>query len=378
MHIALGRAVAMAFGVILWLMMARLLMPSDYGTINYLISIAMLVSIATGLGLTKTIMTYYPKEGKENLISGSIMLVLLSSSIAAILVTLWEPLLGVLIFGLSLFSLAVHVELGRRMYKRYMWLWAGAKILVLPFSISMYLVLGLPGFLLGYVLPPFILALVSLRRVNWRANPRLREIRTKIGFASKAWIVELMTGSSWLLDKVLIGFLFGMAILGTYYFAYQVYMLLSLLPLVLFTFLLPEKSAGVNTKKVESLGLQLSIVLAVAALVLAPLLLPWIFPNFVGSIRSVQIMALAVIPATLAMIKMSQLYASERPGAVLISYTIAVSVGIIGIIFLGRYFGTIGLAVSMVFLQVTLAISTFLYTKRGSYFLNKLNLGKIR
>jgi O-antigen/teichoic acid export membrane protein len=151
-----------------------------------------------------------------------------------------------------------------------------------------------------------------------------------------------------------------MVTLGLYQLAYQIFMALSVLPVILFSYILPEKSAGAKTKEVEILGILISIALAASVVVLSPTIIPWVFPNFAESVGLVQVMSLGAIPFTVAATKMSELYARERPGAVLVSYAAALVVGIAGILVLGSYFGTIGLATGMLLLQTTLAASLFL------------------
>jgi O-antigen/teichoic acid export membrane protein len=362
-HVGLGQAVSLGIGAVLWVVIARLLLPDDYGWINYIISLSALISFAVTLGLPTTVTTYYPKENREQLISESVKVVLLAGLIASAVAAIWEPILVPLILGFSLFSIAVSIELGKRRYKRYMWLWVVAKLASVPFALGMYFTLGLDGFLFGYAFPSIALAIVSLGNVGGWAKTGFEEIKSKVSFASMSLGVDLARGSSIWLDKVVIGGVFGLTILGIYFFAYQIYTLLSFLPTALFSYLLPEKSAGVDMRKVELLGIGLSLVLAIATLGLTPLLIPRIFPNFQDSVRPIQIMAFAVIPAVVVGIKMPELYARERPEAVLASHAAAVGVGISGMLSLGHYFGVVGLAAGVVLLQSCLAIILFAFEK---------------
>jgi O-antigen/teichoic acid export membrane protein len=363
-HVGLGQVVSLGIGAVLWIVIARLLLPVDYGWINYIISLSALVSFGVTLGLPTTVATYYPKEEREALISESVLVVFIASLIASVVAAIWEPLLFPLIMGFSLFSIAVNIELGRRRYSRYMWLWVGAKLASVPFAIGLYFTLGLSGFLFGYAFPSLALAIVSFGRLRGWRRSGFDEVKSKVSFASKALGVDLARGSSIWLDKVVVGGIFGLTMLGIYFFAYQIYTLLSFLPTALFSYLLPEKSAGVDMKKVELLGIGSSFVLAITTLGLTPLLIPRIFPNFLDSVRPIQIMAFAVIPAVVVGIKMPELYARERPGAVLAAHAVAVAVGISGMLLFGSYFGAIGLAAGVVLLQSTLAIILVAFEKK--------------
>ena len=356
LYVAVGQLGGMALGAIFWILMATILLPGEYGKVNFLISIATFASFGTSLGLGRTIAAYYPKEGEEELISGSVILVIIASMIAAgISAVFGQILVGLLIIGLSFFTTAYWIELGRRVYKKYMWLWIGVKLVCVPLALLMYFQIGLSGVLLGYALPHVAIALWSFRDLHFSANPGLKEVRKKASFARQSLGTDLAMGSSIWSDKIVVGVLFSFSMLGIYQFAYQIYMLMSFLPVALASYLLPEKSAKINTRKVELWGVGISLLFALIAAVFAPLIIPWLFPKYAGSVPLIQIMGFAVIPATVAAVKMSGFFASDRPRPVLVSYLLAVLVGIAGIVLLGGYFGAIGLAMSAVLLQLTLA-----------------------
>jgi O-antigen/teichoic acid export membrane protein len=364
LHVAIGDVGVITLGVVFWFVMAGLLEPGDYGQVNWLISIATFASTFCVLGWGTTIVMYYSKEGKDELVGGAVAIVLVASlAVGVAMGLLVEPLVGLLIVGLSLFSMTRSSELGRRRYGRYKWICLAPRLTSLLLAVAMYFLIGLVGVLLGYAIPYLIFGLMSLGYLH-RSNLGVKEARGKAGFALKAFGVNITTGSISLLDKILIGSVFGMVTLGLYQLAYQISVALSVLPGILFTYLLPEKSAGARTKQVETLGILASVVLAVLVFVLSPWVIPRLLPNFSESVGLIQIMGLGVIPYTMAVTKMSELYAREKPGAVLISYSSALAVGVIGILVLGTYFGGIGLATSSVLVQTTLAVMLLLWCRR--------------
>lgn len=253
-------------------------------------------------------------------------------------------------------------ELGKRRYGRYKWISVAPKLVALLLALAMYFWFGLFGVLLGYAIPYLIFGLLSLRFVH-KVNPSIKETWGRAGFALRAFGVDITTGSTGLLDKILIGSVFGMVALGLYQLAYQIFAALGILPAILFYYLLPEKSAGAKTNEVETLGVLASVALAASVVLLFPIIIPWVFPSFAESVPLIQIMSLGVIPFTISATKMPGLYARERPGAVLISYLSALAAGIVGILVLGTYFGGTGLAVSAVLLQITLATSLVLFRR---------------
>jgi O-antigen/teichoic acid export membrane protein len=363
LHVAIGQAGSIAIGAVFWFFMAKLLQPDAYGQVNWLISIAMFASTLCVLGWGRTIVAYYPKEGREELVGGATLIVLVASLAVGIAMGLiLDPLVGLLIVGLSLFSITISYELGKRRYKRFMWISLAAKFMIWPLAVLLYFMFGLPGVLLSYAIPFLIFGILSLKHLG-SSNPGVGEAKEKAGFAFKAFGADTTSSAIGLLDKILIGGIFGMVMLGLYQLASQIFALLGVLPGVMFTYLLPEKSAGAKTKKVEVLGLMASIALACSAIILSPVVISWAFPGFAGAVGIVQVMSLGIIPYAIVATEMSELYARERAGAVLISYLVALAVGITGIVVLGNYFGGVGLAASVVLLQTALAAMLLLYAR---------------
>ena len=364
-RVAVGQVGALLLGAVFWFVLARLLEPGEYGWVNWLMSVAMLASTCCVLGWGKTVVSYYPREGRDDLLGGAVMIVFVASVVVGVVFGfLLEPSVGLFIVGFSLFTMVVSFELGKRRYDRYMWVWIGVKLISLPLSIALYFWQGLFGVVFGYAIPHLIFGLPSLRYLC-KGNPGIKEeVCGKLKFAMRVWGVDVSTGLTTLLDKVLIGGIFGMFTLGLYQLAYQFFAVLSVLPSVLFSYLLPEKSAGSRTREVEVFGILASAALAVVVIVLSPWLIPWVFPSFARSVGMIQIMSLGVIPSTIAMVKTSELYALGRAGSVLASYLAALVTGVLGIFGLGVWFGAMGLAVSVVLLQVVLAATLLLLGKK--------------
>jgi thiamine biosynthesis lipoprotein len=356
-RVAVGQLGAAFVGAAFWLVMAFMLHPVAYGHLSYLVSIGMLISVFTVLGWGKTIATYYPKEGKKELLSGPVVIVLAASLLAGAITSLvLEPAVGLLIIGFSLFSLAVYSDLGEQNYTRYMWMWLGVRFASFTLAIAIYLWWGMVnGIVAGLAIAYLIFGSRILR--HFRINPPMKEVQGKMGFAFTTLGADASTGAVNLLDKILIGLYFGVGMLGFYQLAYRIFVALTIIPKILLFYLLPEKSAGRSTRGVEIVGILASVGLAALTIILVPMVIPQLFPDFTESIPAIQIMGLAAIPATIAGTKTSELYAREEAKVVLAAHLVALGVGVAGIMFLGESFGLLGLAVSMLILQITLAAS---------------------
>ncbi|MCI2427375.1 FAD:protein FMN transferase [Candidatus Acetothermia bacterium] len=361
--VASAQLAALLLGTALWLLLALLIHPLAYGHLIWLISIATILSTLCTFGLGKTIITHLPTEKDSKFLSSAVAVVILLSLIAGtILSIVLEPAIGLLTIGLSLFSITVHLYLANRKYEGYLRAWAGARILGLLLPVLFYLLWGsITGILVGLALA--YLSFGSKALAHLRTRPDFRRILRVLTFTLGVLGTDLNRVFMSFLDKILIGELFGMEVLGLYHFAFRIFLLFGTLPQIMLFYLLPEKSAGRDTEKIERIAVIASFGLAAATYLFAHFVVPLAFPAFAGSVNAIQIMGLAIIPATLVGIKTSSLYSEGKTNVVFGSHLLALGVGIIGIIFLGRRFGLVGIALSMVALQWSLAAALFLFSK---------------
>jgi thiamine biosynthesis lipoprotein len=361
--VALAQLVALLLGTALWLLLALLIHPLAYGNLIWLVSIATILSTICTFGLGKTVITHLPAEKDGKLLSSSVAVVLLLSLIAGVIVAVvLEPAVGLLIVGLSLFSITFHLELAGRKYGSYLRAWAGARMLGLLLPVLFFLLWGsITWLLVGMALAYLFFGSKAL--VHLRTRPDFRKITGVLTFALGVLGTDINRVFMSFLDKVLIGQLFGMDVLGLYHFAYRIFLLFGTLPQIMLFYLLSEKSAGRDMEKIERGAVIASFGLAAATYLFAHFVVPLAFPVFDESVNAIQIMGLAIIPATLVGIKISSLYTEGKTKVVFGSHLLALAVGIMGIIFLGRAFGLDGMALSMVALQCSLAAALFLSSR---------------
>ncbi|MCL0076588.1 FAD:protein FMN transferase [Dehalococcoidia bacterium] len=365
--VASAQLVALLLGTALWLLLALLIHPLAYGHLIWLVSIATILSTICTFGLGKTIITHLATEKDGKLVSSSVAVVVILSLIAgiAVSVVLEQPAVGMLTVGLSLFSITVHLELAGRKYGGYLRAWVGTRLLCLLLPVLFYLLWGsITWILVGLALAYLLFGGRALMHLL-RLRPDFRKIRGTLKFTLGVLGTDISRVSTSFLDKILIGKLFGMAVLGYYHFAYRIFLLFGILPQITFFYLLSEKSARRDTEKIEKMAVIVSFGLAAATYLFAYFVVPLTFPAFAGSISAVQIMGLAIIPATLVGIKTSSLYAEGKTNVVFGSHLLALGIGIVGIIVLGRVFGLLGLAISMLALQCSLAAALFLLSRLG-------------
>jgi O-antigen/teichoic acid export membrane protein len=339
-QVGIAQTVATVLGTVFWLILAVILHPVAYGHLAWLVSIATLVSALCSLGLGTMIATYYPREENKRLLSTSVFLTLLASGVGGLVTAVvlnlsvdssLAALVGLLVLALSMFSMAFYSELGKRAYKKYMWLWIGARAATLILPLAFYLLWGtVAGLLGGLIAGYFLFGTWALRHLG--NGLKLADVRRRTGFSLRAWASNMATASLNFLDKILIGVLFPLGFLAIYQFSFRIFLLLSILPNTLFFYLLPERSGGGDVRKLETAGTLLSVALAVAIFFLAPYITSHVFPGYREGIDTIRIMGLAIIPATIARIRSSRLYSEEKPAVVLGSNLFGLAIGITCII----------------------------------------------
>lgn len=358
LHVAAAQLFATLSGFLFWILLALLLHPLAYGEVAWKVSLAMLLSGISLLGAGKASLALYPGGG-EGILGGCLLLGLLPSlACGALLSLLLDPWTGLLLLSFSLFSLSFHFELSRRSYVRYLLLWVGARGLTLLLPFLLYLRLGevrwlLLGLALSYL--PFSLPLLRVR-----GRPSFPPPSFLLGL----WMADLGAASMSLLDKVVIGPLFGGEKLGMYQFGNRFFLLFASLPQVLLFYLLPERAAGGRVRETEKRALLSSLPLLLSALLLS-LFLPSLFPGFGEGAAALRVMSLSLPLAVVAQIELSRLYARRETSPALLSYSSALAVGLAGIVVLGRELGVAGMAWGFFLSQAVLSSSLLLLPRLG-------------
>lgn len=345
--VGIGNITASLISGIFWFYFASLLGAEQYGEVSYYISIAVIASTLSFLGLGNAIIVYTAKGEK---IQPPIFLVgIISSIITLIAVFLIFSQIGMSLYivGYVIFSLATSEILGKKQYKNYSSYLVTQKILMVGFSLFFYYYIGLEGVILGIALSffPYIKRIYSSIK-NDKIDFSL--VRPRIGFIINSYALDLSRTFSGYTDKLVVAPLFGFAILGNYQLGIQVLAVLTILPGIVYQYILPRDSSGDSNKKLKKLTIIVSIILAVLGFILAPIILPILFPKFIEAIEVIQIVSISIIPSTINLMYISKFLGNELSKIVLIGSGIFLSVQIVSIFLLGELFGVNGVAVALV------------------------------
>jgi len=115
-----------------------------------------------------------------------------------------------------------------------------------------------------------------------------------------------------------------------------------------YQYLLPKDARNESNTKLRKNLMLGSVVLCVITIIISPMVIPILFPEFTEVVPIIQILSVAIIPFTAICILNSKFYGTERTRFVLIGSIILVSVQIPSIIGLATLYGVNGAAVSIV------------------------------
>ena len=179
-------------------------------------------------------------------------------------------------------------------------------------------------------------------------------------------IVSLCSGKALMktfgaqLDKIIIFSLFGAAFLGNYALGFQIFVLMGILPGIIYLYILPQESSGSTQPKLKKIAVISAILISILAYFLSPIILPQLFPKFNESIEIIQIMSIALTPYTISTMIIASLLANEKIMKVVIGQGIILGVLVGGIFILKEEFGILGAAISF---TISNFIGAFYYFK---------------
>ena len=343
-----GNAIAAFF----WIYMADLMGQEDYGELGYLLSIAAIASTISIVGGQWT-MSVYTAKGVRIESSLYFISIITSTVTAIILYFLFENVgMSMYVISLVIFNLFTAEILGKKRYKTYSKIFFLQKIILVTLAILLYYILGAEGVLLAYGISYLVFTsrIISALR-NHEFNFGL--LRQRFKFWMLNYIIQLSNSARAQIDILLIGPLFGFALVGNYFLGLQVLGLFLILPLIIFKYTLPQDSSGSSTKQIKIITVATSIGFALLGIFVAPEVIPLVLPEYADTVELIPLLSLAIIPRTVTTMLMSGFLGKENNMHLLVGNLIAFSIVVLGILYLPEYFDIVGLAIAYV-LSVTI------------------------
>jgi len=357
--IGFANIVGSGISAIFWLYLASVIEPTEYGEIHYFIAIAAFAQIISLVGSSNVLTVYTAKKIKIQATLFFISLLVGVVSTIVIIMVFFRFDVGLLVLGYVIFEMVNAVLLGRKAYTEYSKYFLTQKILMLVFGIGFYYLIGFDGILYGLVLS-FVPYTVLIFREFKESRIDFSLLKSRKGFIANNYAMDISGRMGSSIDKLIVAPLLGFALLGNYSLALQFFIILYVIPTVIYKYLLPQDASGNPNNKLKQTAVLLSVAIAIFGVILFPHIIPNLFPKFIEAIEAIQIMSIAIIPAMFSLIYTSKLLGLEKSKFVLISKIIATSSLIIGFIILGPIFGIIGLA--SVFVSVSIFEASFLFS----------------
>ena len=345
--IGVGTIVSNGLGGLFWFYMASLMGTEAYGQVSYFIAIAIIGSRISLLGFANTIMVYSAKGVK---IQPPIYLIAILGSVITSLILffvfLYDASISLYVIGFVIFSLITSDLLGRKQYRSYAKYLISQKIILIILSVSLYHVIGLIGVILGIAISFLPYSFVIYKEFkNTKIDFSL--VRSRAKFITNSFATDLTGTFGGYLDKLIVAPMLGFALLGNYQLGIQFMLIFEIVPIMFYQYLLPKDARNESNTNLKKIIMLISVVLCVLAIILSPIVIPILFPEFTEAVSVIQILSIAIIPFTVTTILNSQFFGTERTRFVLIGSIILVSVQIPGIIGLAALYGINGAAIGI-------------------------------
>ena len=360
--IGIADITATGISAIFWFYIALILGPETYGQITYALSIAALASTISLLGASNTLTVY---TAKKIPIQPALYIITLSAGVVSSMVVFFiffDLGISLLILGYVIFGLVIAEILGHKLYRQYAKYVLTQRALMVMLGIGLYHIVGESGIIVGISISfsPYIYGIVKGFRKN---KVDFVLVKERLGFITNSYLQTLSGILSGSLDKLIIGPLFGFALLGNYSLGLQFLALLIIIPAAVERYLIPNDASGNENKKLKKIVILFSIVLAILGFTIGPIVVTSVFPKFIEAEDIIRIVSISIIPSTISMTYQTKFLGREKSRLVFISSAVWTGTQIIGILVLGHYFGVNGIAFSLVLGTTAAAIYSFLADK---------------
>lgn len=364
-HLALANIIGKAIAGIFWFYVAAILGAENYGQVGYFIAIGSMAASFALVGTTNTLIVYVAK--KVPIQPTIYFIALILGSIASVIVILiydnYEA--GLFVIGYVIYNLAISDLLGRKHYKRYSKFFILQKICFVAFAIGLYYVMSFPGIILGFAISFLIFTPIIVSGFKeYTLNFSL--LKKRFGFMMNSYVLSIERIFSGQVDKIIIAPMFGFSILGNFSLGMQALSVMLLLPTVVYQYTLSQDASGNPSTVIKKLSIILSFILSILGFTLSPIVIPWIFPEFVDSVQILQIISFVIIPYAFNMSYTSKFLGGERSRIILVGQAVSVSSYVVGLFVLGEIFGINGIALALLISGIMQSVFYFIVDR---YFL---------
>ena len=362
LSIGFADIVGSAISGLFWFYIASQVNPDVFGELIYFISIAGLAQLVSLIGSSNALTVYTAKNVK---IQSTLFLIsILATAISLATITIFYNRIdaGLLAVGFVLFSLVNSVILGNKLFVKYSKLVLSQKILTLILGLGLYFVFDVYGIIYGLALS-YIPHLVIFVKEFSRTKIDFMLLKPRKGFIINNYVMSLTAGLGGTIDKLIIAPVLGLALLGNYSLALQMFAMMMMFSAVVYKYLLPSDASGESNKKIRQIAIVISIIITILGVTILPNVIDWLFPKYVDAVPAIQIMSLGVVPGTIAILYSSKFLGMEKSKFVMITKLVSLGVLIGGFLYFGPIYGVIGLAWIIVIILIWESIFLFIINR---------------
>jgi len=362
---------ASVISAIFWFYMASILGTEHYGEISYFISISTLASVISLIGFGNTLLVFPAKDVK---IQPPVYFIALISSLitSSILFLIFYNIgISLYVIGYVIFALVGGDLLGRKFYRNYSKILIIQKILMILLATGLYYLVGYQGVILGIALS-FLPFSILMYKVFRKTKIDFSLVKSRFGFIINSYALEISRIFSGSIDRLIVAPLFGYSLLGNYQLGLQLFSALSILPIVVYQYILPHDASGNPNKQLKQLTIIISVIFAFLSITLSPFVIPALFPKFTQAVDVIQIVSVAIIPYTIIQMYVSKFLGNTNSKVVLSASIVYLIVQITTIVPLGKIVGIGGIAMSFVLAQTAELMYLFIMDR----FMQKKQLTK--
>jgi O-antigen/teichoic acid export membrane protein len=362
--IGVAEIIGAAVSAFFWFYLAALIEPDKYGEITYILGIGGLVSSAVLFGTPSTITVYLAK--KIPIESTFFFISLVGGGLLSIIIWIFLSRidLSFLILAFIVNILSLGDLLGRKMYSQYARYVLIQKISSCILGITFYYIFGFEGVLYGITLS-YLFYAKRIYHGFQDSKINFSLLRHNLVFTAHNYVTMLLTTSKSHIDKIIIVPILGFTVLGNYSLALQTFSVFTLLPGIVFRYLVPNDATGIENKKLKKNTILISVVITILSFILLPQFIPTFFPKYIDAVEAIKIIIIAVIPTTISLIFTSEFLGSGKSKSLLIVKLISLTSYVVGMLTLAPTHGIIGIAVSFL-LSTIIEASFMIYLKKVS------------
>ena len=335
-----------AISAIFWLVIASLLLVEEYGEISYFLAIASL-GICCVVGSPEALMVFSTKHQKiiPTLLLLTLIFTVIASLIAFVIIQRFEIIF--LIFSFIILEVSITLLVGKKLYAKYSKFLLTQRILQFTIGIGLSFSLGINGVFIGIALANFSLIPIFYKELRlYKIDLSL--LKPKKEFIINNNIIYLISVFRRDIDKIIVVPILGFTVLGNFALTLQFFTIMMILSSISYKYLLPKDVSGEKNIKLKKILILLSILIALSGFFFSPYFVENFFTKFSESIIPIQIASFSVIPSTISVILFSKILALEKSRFLIIANSVLLCVILIGTIFLGIFYGIIGVTIAFV------------------------------